>query len=643
MTLLRADPTLHARSPVSALVRRARAGTLLLVGPLSLVACVAAPELAGDPAPDGEGPRARNVIVVMTDDQGWGDLSLHGNPVLETPALDRLAAESVQLQQFYVHPVCTPTRAALFTGQHPQRGTAIDTYRGRAMLGPESITIAEVMGDAGWATGLFGKWHLGDCAPLRPMDQGFDRTVVHCGGGIGQPSDPMGGEGRYTNPVLQDQGRPREFEGYCTEVYFREAMAWMRTCKRAGEPFFCAITPNAPHTPLHDVPEDLYAKYSARDLSPEAFAGEPGWPATFEDEDKLARLFAMIEDIDRNMGDLVAFLDDEELAEDTLLLFLCDNGPQGRRWNQGLRAAKGDIHEGGVRSPLFARWPEGLEPRVQEAGYAAHLDLFPTILEACGVVPGREVALDGQSALELLRGSEDAVAASRERPLVIQWARGDYPVRGHHAFLRLGDEKLVQETRPWDELTTPPEWSPALYDLGTDPLEREDLAAARPARVAELTELYDAWYEDVIGYADWAEHLREPGAREHYLRLLYGPPAIRLGGRGAERVVLTRQDWRPAGNGWGSNGAWTVTFQDQRPWQVRVILQRDADPERVRVGVNSGSWTYVTREAAVPDGAREVVVEFPGHWRSGVPATVDVVQLGGKRDGQGPHQVVFER
>ena len=138
---------------------------------------------------------ATNVIIVMTDDQGWGDLSLHGNPALETPALDRLAAESVQLRQFYVHPVCTPTRAALMSGRHPQRTGAIDTYRGRAMMRPEEVTIAEALGAAGWETGLFGKWHLGDAPPMRPMDQGFDRSVVHRGGGIGQPSDPLGAEG----------------------------------------------------------------------------------------------------------------------------------------------------------------------------------------------------------------------------------------------------------------------------------------------------------------------------------------------------------------------------------------------------------------------------------------------------------------
>ena len=161
-----------------------------------------------------------NVILVMTDDQGHGDLSLHGNPCLQTPNLDRLAAESARLGTFYVQPVCAPTRAALMTGQVPQRTTAIDTYIGRAMLSPEEITVAERLQEAGYDTGIFGKWHLGDCHPLRPHDQGFDVSLVHRGGGIGQPSDPEGAEGRYTDPVLFRNGVAEATRGYCTDVYF---------------------------------------------------------------------------------------------------------------------------------------------------------------------------------------------------------------------------------------------------------------------------------------------------------------------------------------------------------------------------------------------------------------------------------------
>ena len=579
----------------------------------------------------------------MTDDQGWGDLSGHGNPVLETPRLDELAAASVELRQFYVHPVCTPTRAALFTGRQPQRSTAIDTYRGRAMLAPEAVTIAEVLGEAGLATGLFGKWHLGDEPPLRPLDQGFERSLVHRGGGIGQPSDPLGAEGRYTDPVLMDQGVETQHEGYCTDIYFRAALRWMGEQAHAGRRFFCAITPNAPHTPLHDVPEPLRAKYEQLDLSREAFAAEPGRPAEFDDEDRLARLYAMIENIDTNMGALVDFLDEQGLAEDTLLLFLCDNGPQGRRYNEGLRAAKGSVYEGGVRSPLFAHWPAGgLEARRQERGYASHLDLFPTILEALGLDTPEDLELDGESALGLLRGEAEAVSASRERPVVLQWHRGDFPVENHHLFLRLGDDKLVQATRPWDELEEPPAWEPELYDLATDPYEQRDLAAERPGRVAELEALYRAWFLEVVGPTP--EHFGRAGEVAQYRRVQYAPPAIRLGGEGPRRVVLTRQDWRPHdGGGWGQNGTWRVNFLDEEPWRVRVVLPKGATPDRVVLGINSGVWTYDTHEGQAGEGDREVVIEGVSHWRVGEPASLSVTLEGPDGQSGGPHQVILER
>ena len=200
---------------------------LLLLGILATSSAAAATE--------GDRP---NVVIIMTDDQGFGDLGIQGHPVLKTPRIDALSAESATVGAFYVHPVCTPTRAALFTGRHPQRTTAIDTWIGRAMLEPDEITIAERLRDAGYATGIFGKWHLGDCHPMRPMDQGFDVSVVHRGGGIAQPADPEGGEGRYTDPILLRNGVLESFEGWCTDVYVDEMTAWMA---KQDTPFFAVL------------------------------------------------------------------------------------------------------------------------------------------------------------------------------------------------------------------------------------------------------------------------------------------------------------------------------------------------------------------------------------------------------------------
>lgn len=610
--------------------------TPLLIASLTLAALAAgtAPSCAApEPQRSEAEPPPPNVIIVMTDDQGWGDLSIHGNPVLETPHLDRLAQESVRLQQFYVHPVCTPTRAALMTGRQPQRTGAIDTYRGRAMMRPEEVTLAEAMGAAGWATGLFGKWHLGDTPPMRPMDQGFERSVVHRGGGIGQPSDPIGAEGDYTNPVLMEDGSPRLFEGYCTDVYFQEAQRWMGTCRQRGEPFLCVITPNAPHTPLHDVPEPLRLKYTAMDLSPGAFADEPGRKATFKDEDKLARLYAMVENIDENMGGLCRFLEDEGLAGNTLLLFLCDNGPQGRRYNAGLRNAKGSVYEGGVRSPLIARWPGVLEPGVRDEGYAAHVDLFPTVLEACGAEAHAPEVLDGRSALPLLRGDHGAAAASEARPLVIQWHRGDAPVYGHHVFVRLGDHKLVQATRPWSELQSPPDWTPELYLLPADPYEELDLAAQQPKVVEDLSAVYARWFEDVVG----------PGARTspHDRRVeAFLPPATILG---ETPVTLTIQDWRPVAvedKGWGKNGQWTIQFSQAGPLRATLTAPREREILSANfLFVQAATNGFETRRwdaKGTPERQLSGILEgLPLHTPLHVTVTLELDD-GSRR---GPHQV----
>ena len=571
-----------------------------------------------------------NVIFVMTDDQGMGDFSGFGNPAIETPRLDQLKLESAWLSDFYVHPVCTPTRAALMTGRHPQRTQAIDTYIGRAMLEPEEVTIAEVLQEAGWGTGIFGKWHLGDCAPMRPQDQGFDRVLVHRGGGIGQPSDPIGAEGRYTDPVLIDQGLERGFEGYCTDIYFEEAMKWMGEQSSKGERFFCYIAPNAPHTPLNDVPEELYEKYKAKDLSPDVFASDFGRPVGDVDQDELARVYAMIENIDQNVGRLVDFLDETELARDTLLVFLCDNGAQGRRFSRGLRGSKGQVYEGGVRSPLFVRWPAEIEAGEVREDFGAHLDLFPTVLEACGVAKPEGLSLDGYSLLPMLKREEEL---SPRPALVVQWNRGDEPVEGQNCFVRLGKWKLVNYVNA-APLSEPPRWDPEIFDLVRDAYEQADYASVAPKEVEQLSAIYQLWFMDI--------------AEEFSNRQIARTP-IQIGGSGAERVVLTRQDWtRSQGKGWGKNGSWKVLFaedaEESEPWNVRVLFPRGVSPKHVKLGINSGVWTYVTYDGEIEAGAREVTIEgVDGIWMPGKPSTVDCRLFGDEAAEVGPHQLIFFR
>lgn len=202
-----------------------------------------------------------NIIIIMPDDMGYGDLGATGNPVIRTPHIDKLASEAAELTDFYVSPVCSPTRACLMTGRYNHRTRCIDTFKGRSMMDPEEVTAAELLKEAGYATGIFGKWHLGDNYPMRPQDQGFDEVLIHRGGGLAQPSEPIENDNRYTDPILFHNGEQVQREGYCTDIYFDEAIEFMKASQAAGKPFFAYLPPNAPHAPYHDVPEELLDYY----------------------------------------------------------------------------------------------------------------------------------------------------------------------------------------------------------------------------------------------------------------------------------------------------------------------------------------------------------------------------------------------
>ncbi|MCG6927707.1 MAG: arylsulfatase, partial [Acidobacteria bacterium] len=429
-----------------------------------------------------------NVILIVTDDQGYGDLGATGNPVIRTPHLDAMARRSAQMTTFYVSPVCAPTRASLMTGRYNYRTRAIDTFVGRAMMDPEEVTLAEILRDAGYRTGIFGKWHLGDSYPLRPIDQGFDEALVHRGGGIGQPSDPPGGEGKYTDPILFHNGQSVQTEGYCTDVCFRRALEWIEARHDAGESFFAYIATNAPHGPFDDVPENHLEEYRQIPLGNDRFPQDRGHPLPAEaDLDVRARIFAMITNIDDNVGRLFQRLDALGLTDDTLVLFMVDNGPNRRRYVAGMRGMKSEVYEGGVRSPFFAHWPARLEAGHTSDRVAAHIDVLPTVLEATGVPAPQGLHLDGRSLLPLL---EDREEDWPDRALTIQAHRGDVPVRYHNFMIRTQHYKLLHASGFGPESF---EGEPAfeLYDMEADPLELQDIAAEKPEVVAELRAAYD--------------------------------------------------------------------------------------------------------------------------------------------------------
>ena len=519
-------PRLTLGAMTARLQLRVRVGVFAVI-PLVLLAS------ACEPA--GEVSDRPNIVLIMTDDQGWAQLGSHGDPVLQTPRLDALAAESVEMTRFYVSPVCAPTRAALMTGRYNYRTGVVDTYLGRAMMAADEVTVAEMLGDSGYRTGIFGKWHLGDNYPQRTIDQGFQASVVHKGGGIGQPSDPPGSD--YFDPILFRNGEQESFEGYCTDVYFDEAIRWIGD--GSGEPFFAYIPTNAPHSP-YLVPDSYREPYAAQGLS-----------------DKDARIYGMITNIDDNVGRLLDHLEARGLAGNTIFIFMTDNGPTTRLYHAGLRAQKGTVYEGGIRVPFLVRWPDRLEPRKVES-LGAHIDVTPTLLAAAGAVARSGVEFDGINLLPLWDGE---VSQLPERTYFVQAHRGNAPER-YRAFAAVEQQYKLVQALSFRE--APPEDAALeLYDLQADPGEETDLAADMPDVVARLKAGYDDWFDDVSSGR--------------------GFEAIRftIGSDEQERVILTRQDWRmETPDGWGRGekvlGKWEVEVASEGPYDVSVTFANPA-------------------------------------------------------------------
>jgi arylsulfatase A-like enzyme len=490
-----------------------------------------------------------NVILIMTDDQGYGDLGVHGNPVIKTPNLDRFARESVESESFYVCPVCAPTRASLMTGRYNYRTGVTDTWLGRAMMHGDEVTIAEMLREAGYRTAIFGKWHLGDCYPMRPMDQGFERSLVHTGGGLCQPSGPP--DNSYFNPSLLDNGERIKTTGYCTDVYVDAMLEFIGDHR--DEPFFVYLPFNCPHSPYQI--SDKYAKpYEELNMKPADFPAV-GHPLRTIPEN-TAKVYGMVENIDENLGRLFRQLDELDLSERTIVIFLTDNGPNGARYNAGMKARKGSVYEGGIRTAFFIRWPARLEAGRRIEQIAAHIDIAPTILDACRVHPPEGVNIDGRSILPLLEGQQ---VDWPDRTLFFQWHRGDAPNRYRAFAARSQHWKLVHpgSVRPGAAAGEIPF---ELYNMESDPLEMKNIAAERPDVVKMLRAEYDVWLDDV--------------ARDHG----YEAPRILVGTADEPRTILTRQDWRGPDASWAPKGLgyWEIAVPAGGTFEIRC----DADPPK---------------------------------------------------------------
>ena len=539
-----------------------------------------------------------NIIIIMTDDQGYGDLGIHGNPIIKTPNLDAMARRSARMEKFYVSPVCTPTRASLMTGRYNYRTRAIDTNRGRAMMDPEERTAAEILGNAGYATGIFGKWHLGDEYPLRPTDQGFGEALVHRGGGIGWWSDPPEQDSNYTDPVLYHNGEMTHTEGYVTDVLFDHALQWIEAKHRQGRPFFAYIPTNVPHKPLNDPPQEEYEYYKSLDLDKDQFPQDRGHELTKDyDPDQLARIYAMITDVDENVGRLFNRLGQLGITDNTIVIFMVDNGPNSWRYVAGYRGKKQWEYEGGIRSPFFVHWPAQLQAGQTSDRIAAHIDVLPTILDAADVALPKGLNIDGRSLLPLLKGQD---VNWPDRELVFQWHRGDRPARYHNFAIRSQRWKLLNASGGGRKaLAGTPDFE--LYDMKNDPFETRNVASEHPGVVKKMREAYDEWFTDV-------SHTRLDN---------YTPPRIFLGAPQDSLTLLTRQDWRctsahpcRAGNR-DAVGYWLIRVVDPGSYTVRFRFKASEVPGLAQLEVGAahrikklepGATSSTFRNVRIPRG-----------------------------------------
>lgn len=420
-----------------------------------------------------------NIVFVLTDDQGYGEIGAHGNPYIRTPHLDRLHAESVRFTDFHVGTTCAPTRAGLLTG-HTCNSTGVwHTIGGRSLLREDEWTLADALREAGYRTGHFGKWHLGDASPFRPHERGFEHSVAHWGGGIGNTADHWGND--YFDDTYSVNGQPVKFEGFCADVFFAEGMKFIE--RHQDEPFFCYIASNTPHGPWN-VEKRYWEPYV--DVAP----GE-----------QRARFYGTVANVDENIGKLRAKLQELGIAENTIVIFMTDNGSGGGvtcdaaghveegpcNFNAGMRGTKVWEYEGGHRVPFFLYGPaSGVVGGCDIDTLTSYTDFMPTILDLCGVRVPENRTFHGRSLKPLIAGERGG--AWDERILVTDTQRVARPVKWQKSCVMKNRWRLVNGRE--------------LYDLATDPRQTTDIASDHPERVAELRSGYDTWWNLVSEQSD---------------------------------------------------------------------------------------------------------------------------------------------
>ncbi|MBT7061909.1 MAG: arylsulfatase [Lentisphaerae bacterium] len=522
-----------------------------------------------------------NVVFVLTDDQGYPPMGCHGHPFIQTPNLDAFHGESVRFEQFHTGTTCAPTRSGLMTGHYCNSTGVWHTIGGRSLLRRDEWSLPAALSDAGYRTGMFGKWHLGDESPYRPQDRGFQRVVCHGGGGISQQPDHWGND--YFDDTYMVDGTPRAFDGYCTDVFFREALDFIEASRQA--PFFCYISTNAPHGPWNVEPQyrDLYTEHT--------------------ESDKYARFLGMITNIDENFGRLRDKLRELDLEDNTILIFMSDNGqtgvgdPGAQMYNADMRGFKSSPYDGGHRVPFLIRWPDGgISTGRSIEQLTSYVDFMPTILDLCDATIPTERSFHGESLRPLLEG--DVVDGRwSERVITTDTQRIPHPLRWRLSCVMKDTWRLVNRTE--------------LYNLADDPGQKRNVADDHPALVTELQDAYEEWWElcaekmdDDIPLSIGADAQEKTVLRAHDLRdnqegtWLCSQAQIRQGGT--------------------CHGWWEAMVETEGEYEFDLRRWPEEAGHRLCGGIEGDDVTY--REDGIEPGA-------VGNYSGGVALDIDTACL----------------
>lgn len=531
------------------------------------------------------GDRAPNVLIVIADDMGWGDLSGHGNESVRTPNLDRLASAGASFERFYVQPVCSPTRAEVLTGLHHPRVGVSGVSRGFERMQPAVKTLGDVFKQQGYSTAAFGKWHNGTQAPYHPKCRGFDEFYGFCSGHWGQ----------YFAPLVDHNGRIEKSNGYLTDELTTHAIDFMR--KHKSDPFFILLAYNTPHSPMQ-VPDRWWQPHAHQQLA------QRGTNQSGENIQHTRAALAMCENIDWNVGRLTDAIDAEGLQEDTIVVILSDNGPNGHRWNGEMRGIKGTTDEGGVRSPLFIKWPGRIPAGQVVSPNAAAIDLLPTL---CELAEADSPKADGVSLAPLVQGQSTDWP---ERFVYSHWNGKVSARRGHLVLDHAG----------------------RLYDLKQDPGQQQDIADQQPDVAQEFRAAVDTWRREVLDESARSPQPFTVGHRSLQVTQLPARDATATGGierssRHPNSSFMT--NWTNA----DETIDWKVDVAESGRFGATLYYSCDASDAGSEVELRSGNSTVSCKVPAHPSeliGAESDRVlrteSYEQDWKALEMGTIDLAQ-----------------